>query len=581
MRHPSLLAARLALALSPVACGPAPVTPSDAVSADASDGGTDGARPRGGPADTLLGVDRDATLDRLAARIAAVQALSREGLARLGLTWDASIEAVRPRFRQAESSTDVFYALLALRNALHDVHSRLEVEPPTSERLGPPSEPDVFLPWRVEAERQDDASFAYIVQAVSPAWTEVPVGSRVLSIDGVETARVEREMRTWFAGSSPDGWRSFVASTFARRSPVELPSPRAGESVRITLVPPGERAPRTVTSAWSAAPWSPPGVDPCLASVDLEPAREFIDRPPEFIGINLCVHPTAEPTRKILRWFSFLYGFRDFAGSDPSLVYAPIALRERMRALSYPLPESALPYLPGERAPRGILDPARLGALDVSAVGAWLRRQGVRDLLIDVRENRGGHFDPSWAAGLATRTFRQPGMRVLFGPGLREDPSLLDRAEAGPQARLAQGYLLDHPEAAQSPLYPFICRSAACSESELDIAPSADPWGVRAVLLTGPGCVSACDTWASLLADNGLATVAGLPSEGADSPVRIPVELPLSDGASVVTMVLTVGVSYRGDGATVQGHPPVPSCPVAPSAAHRGGYLNAVLEACR
>ena len=208
-------------------------------------------------------------------------------------------------------------------------------------------------------------------------------------------------------------------------------------------------------------------------------------------------------------------------------------------------------------------------------------RQVVGGWLYGVGGEGGCHIDPNWVSALATGPLRQLGMSGLFGPGLREEPGLLERAEAGPQARLAQRHLQDHPEAEQSPLYPFICRSASCAPSELDVAPAAEPWGVRAVLLTGPGCVSACDTWAVTLADNRLATVAGLPSEGADSPVRVPVELPLADGSSVVTMVLTVGVSYRADGATVQGHPPIPSCEVPPTAANRAGYLDAVLSNCR
>ena len=582
----------MAVALGIAACGSPRTTPGDVgvpePPADAapeppadSEPAADAADPPpANAADALLGLRRDATFDRLLARIAGVQIVSAAGLDRLGLTWEESVARVRARFLAARTAEDVFYALLSLRNGLHDQHTRLEFSPPASDRVAPPAAPDVFLPWRIRPESVDASSTDYVIQAVSPAWDDVVPGSRVVAVNGVAMADLEQELVEWFPGSSPDGLHLFVARSLSHRSPAEMPSPRAGDAVTLDVVPPGERSARSVTTAWSAEYWNPPGSDPCIARVDMGPARDFLERAPEFVGINLCVYPTADPTRKVVRWFSFFYEFRDFSGGDPGLAYAPMALRERMSVMSYAIADADLPYLPGERAPHGLLDPGKMGVIEMEALGAWFRGQGVRSVLIDVRENGGGNFDPAWAGFLASDVFHQPAMQVLFGRGLRDEPALLERAEAGPQAAMARAYLRDHPEAERSPLYPFICRSQACGEADLDVPAAAQPWGVDAVLLTGPDCASACDTYAVTLQDNGLARVAGLPSEGADSPVRVPVDLVLADGQSVVTLVVTVGVSYRADGTPVQGHPPTPSCVVPPTAANRGGYLEAVLEAC-
>jgi hypothetical protein len=535
----------------------------------------------GGPADEFLGTDRDATFERLVGEITGVQVASPESLARLGLTWDQSLATARRRFHAAHARTDVYHALLSLRNSLHDLHSRMDLPTPSSSRVGPPSSPAVYLPWRVRPEYADGAPTAsYVVQATAPSAPGIAVGSRVVAVDGQPMDDVEREMREWFGGSSLDGLRAFVGRGLSRRGPEEMPTPAVGQAVVFDIVAPGETVPQPVTMRWSGQYWNPPGDDPCIATIDMGPAGDYIGRQPEFVGINYCVYPTGNPSKKVLRWFSLLYGFRDFSGGDPYLAYAPVALRDRLRVMSYTITDDDLPYLPGEHAPDGMLDPGALGVLEMDALGRWLASQAAGALLVDVRENGGGNFDPSWIAVFATSTFQQPRMQVYYGAGLRDQPDLLDVAEAGYQAVLAKEYLVSHPTADKSPVYPFICRTRACNESEVSVPPATTPLGVTLVLLTGPGCISACDTLASTMQDNGLATVAGLPSEAADSPVRVPLDVVLEDGRTVVTFVLTVAVSYHADGTTIQGHPPAPTCVVRPDAANRGRYLDAVVNTC-
>jgi hypothetical protein len=82
-----------------------------------------------------------------------------------------------------------------------------------------------------------------------------------------------------------------------------------------------------------------------------------------------------------------------------------------------------------------------------------------------------------------------------------------------------------------------------------------------------------------MMKDSGLAKLAGMPSAGADSPVRLPLDLPLKNGKDKVAFVLTVGVNHRSNGKILEGTPPAPDYPVYPSAATRGKYLEAVLAA--
>jgi hypothetical protein len=104
------------------------------------------------------------------------------------------------------------------------------------------------------------------------------------------------------------------------------------------------------------------------------------------------------------------------------------------------------------------------------------------------------------------------------------------------------------------------------------------PFAAAVVLLAGPGCVSSCDNFVSLIRDNGLGKLAGLPPRGGDSPVRLPLARTLQN-SQPFSFVLTVAVNYRPGGLVLEGNPPSPDFPVAPSASNRGKYLEAVLSA--
>jgi hypothetical protein len=570
----------IALALVVAACSnpsPGPLAPDLALPdlRAPAEAGSDG----GGEADRFLGKDRDRFFDDLVAAIDGLQVGSAPGLKRLGLSWSEALASTRARFRTARTAADVYYALLALQRSFHDVHSRFELGPG---ELAVPGGPAVALPIRLRAEYPSGAAgpVEYVVTAVEPAEAaSIAIGSRLVSLDGRPVAELERELVAWLRGSSPEALRESVARWLTRRHPVELPAPPLGSTVTLQLLPPqgGQTYERTLT--WrEPKPTSAP-LDPCLAGVAAfyRSAEEYPARQPELVGINLCVYPGGDPQTRVVRWFSFFYEFSDVSGGDPGLQGLP-SLRERLKHTSFKIAESELPFLPGEKPPSGRIDAIALSLMEIDRLFAHLGPQGAKRLLIDLRENGGGNFDPSWVAPFSGKPFKQLATEVHFRAGLRATPTLLDQAEGGPQAQLAKAYLLAHPTAEKSPLYPFICRSSSCAPAEIDVPGAPQPYAAAVVLLTGPDCVSSCDNYVSLIRDNGLGKLAGLPPRGGDSPVRLPLVRSLQNGQPF-SFVLTVAVNYRPGGQVLEGNPPAPDFPVAPSASNRGKYLEAVLSA--
>lgn len=530
-----------------------------------------------GVAGRLLGEDRDAYFDELVTAIEGVQVISTKGLARLGLSWPEALAPARARFRSARSAADVYYALLALQRSFHDAHSRFELAPG---EVAPPATPAVSLPFTLRAELPASGAgpTEYVVVAVEPAASvAIPVGSRLVAVDGRAPAELERELVTWLQGSSPDALRESVARWLVRRHPAELPSPAPGATVQLRFLAPKDGSSYERPLAWREAK-AGGASDPCLAGLGAfyPPSDEYAARKPEHIGLNLCVYPGGDAKTRVVRWFGFLYEYADVSGGDPAMQGLP-ALRSRLKHTSFTIPEHELPFLPGEQPPGGRIDAIALSSIELDRLFAALGAAGVSRMLVDVRENGGGNFDPSWISPYTAAPFKQLATEVHFRPGLRARPELLAQAEGGPQVALAMAYLLAHPSAEKSPLYPFICRSQSCSPDEIVVPGAPQPFPAALVVLAGPGCVSSCDNYVSLLRDNGLAKLAGLSPRGADSPVRLPLAFALKNGQGF-RYVLTVAVNLRPGSEVLEGNPPAPDFPVPPTAANRGTYLEAVLS---
>jgi hypothetical protein len=546
-------------------------TTTDAGAPSIDDPGSKPAEPT--EADTLLGTDRDATLAGLVKNIAGIQVVSTVGLARLGLSWEQALEPTRSRFRSAQTARDVYYALLSLQRSYHDSHSYLDVQGVLSQ----PKEPPVFLPLRVDVEYSADGkSHEYDVTRSSPSFTS-RVGSKIVAVDGKPMAAFEREILEWTDNASPEGLYAAAAQALEVRIPALMPSPNAGATTRLTFEKNG--ATEDVALTWSKTPparGSEP-IDTCTSGIDMAPSSDYAGRAAEHVGLNYCVYPTADPKTKIVRWFSFFYGYADFSGGDAGLEDFAPRLRDRLAVTSFTIPDNELPLYPGETLPGGRLDEQAMLLLDHRQLMGHLAAKGAARVVFDVRENGGGSFDPIIVADFAMAPFRQLATQVVFGEGLKNEPSLLD--DAGPTAKRAKTYLKANQEAQVSPLYPFICRTAACGDADFTITPPSPRLGASAVVITGPYCASSCDNFAVLMKDAANARIVGMPARAADSPVRVNFTARLADGKSAASFVLTVAVNKRATGAVVEGVPAALDVAVFPSAATRGAMPEAVLAA--
>jgi hypothetical protein len=208
---------------------------------------------------------------------------------------------------------------------------------------------------------------------------------------------------------------------------------------------------------------------------------------------------------------------------------------------------------------------------DQASLLAALRDSGASNVLFDVRENGGGSFDPAFFSAFTDRAYAIPMKRLFFAPGLRANPKQMSQVTmffdpmTNAQQTLTQD-MLQHPAAKYSIAYPFFCQTADCTPDEATYPPgdSPPPWTVA--VLTGPFCVSACDDFVSIIKDNGMGTLVGMPTASGDAPFQYPLPITFANGVTV-DLTLTIGDSLRPNTTTIlEGHPAAIDVPLPPTA---------------
>ncbi len=497
----------------------------------APDADTDARTPL--PADRWLGTDRAATFDRWLAAIRGVHHVSEDAFARLGTTLDAEVARSRARFLTASGDEAAYYAIVSLVAALHDAHVELHHFGAPGRRDLPdvlvPDEPTVFVRANIRAEREGDhTTYAVSAESIAP-------GAELLAVDGISIDELEDRLREWYRLHSPEGLRDFVASWVTYRDPRALPAPSPGDQLTLRVrTASGDEEDATLTWEAIAQTRGLPGPPRCCETFgSSEAATDYERRTPFASGEQWCAYDVDAVT--VVRACSFAYVDRDALVRDQQAMLDAIEVRA----------------------------PARV--------------------LFDVRENGGGDFDPVFFGAFTDRSYAIPLKRFYFGPALREDPGLLDRAivflERVPDPiALLEGELARGEDFSRA--FPFFCRTAACEATEATYEGRGLPTYEVAVL-TGPGCASSCDDFVSILRDNAIASTVGVPSAGADSPFRYVLELALADGTTF-DLVVTAGVSERPGGTTIlEGHPPPIDVEVAQVRENRGNYLSDAVARAR
>jgi hypothetical protein len=493
----------------------------------------------GGDADRYLGPDRQGAFDAYVAFITDVHAVSHDGAQRLGVPWEAALANGRRRFREARTTLDVYYALLSVQRSLRDGHGRFRRhELPVT--FGPAVELDFEAAVRYATPAGGPHEYA-VVRSGEP---DLPGGAVITGAGGLPIADLEAGLLEWYDRHTPEGFREFVARCLSLRRPQSLPCPAPGDAAPLTWRD-ESGAEHAVTLTWRAVT-DPAANDPdrngSSSSAATPPGRrdpsrfdeQYRDFPLELPGLLFDIHGTRRAGTKILRYVSFNY--------EQESDFAP----------------------------------------EIAAIAQHLRQAGARRVLIDVRENAGGAFDPALIGVFTDQPFLIMNKSLYYGARLKVHPEAIGldpRLElwTEEETRLLREDLAARPWASWSREIPFFCLTAACAPEEAVRRYDGSP-GYETVVLCGPATFSSGDMLVTLMKDNGLARLAGMPPGAGDAPYRWTLDYPLADGTKV-TLRLTNAVSYRPHtgGLTVEGNPPALDVPVYPTRANAAAYLDSVL----
>jgi hypothetical protein len=492
-------------------------------------------------ADRTLGPDRDQAFTAYVDFITSVHAVSRDGAARIGVPWETALENGQRRFREARTVEDVYYALLSVQRTLRDGHGRF-----ARNELPVTFGPAVVLDFDVVVRYAAPSGGAHEYVVARSGEPSLPPGSTITGCDGLDMAAFEARMLEWYDRHTPEGLREFAARRLSYRKPQSMPCPRPGEAAAITYRDADGRS-RTATLAWRAASVGI-GTDPDVngsseASAtppgQREPLRldaEYQGFPLEKSGLFFEIYGTRSAGTKILRYVSFNY-------------------------------ESESDFPP-----------------EIAAIGEHLRAAGTKRVLVDIRENGGGAFEPALVGVFTTQPFRIMMKSFYYGARIKAHPEAMKLDKkldlwTDDEARLLQEDLAAHPSATWSRPIPFFCRTAACADDEAAFQFDGSP-GYETVVLCGPATFSSGDMLVTIMKDNGIAKLAGMPSGAGDAPYRWRLDYPLADGTKV-SLRLTTAVSYRpnSNGVIIEGNPPIVDFPVYPTRANAGAFLDSVLAA--
>ena len=205
---------------------------------------------------------------------------------------------------------------------------------------------------------------------------------------------------------------------------------------------------------------------------------------------------------------------------------------------------------------------------------------------MDVRENGGGVLSLSIVELFTIKAYDIMLKSLYFGEHIKKNPALLDdkeRASIFPDSLRPQfkRELIADQAGGFSTKVPFFCQTEQCAASEANRPARAAARSFEVALLTGPDCFSSCDLLVSILKDNAVARLIGMPSGAGDSPMFLTHELTLPSGDKLTFTRLTIGVSYRPrtNGTILEAHPPALDIPLFPTKANRTTYLTSALTA--
>jgi len=276
-------------------------------------------------------------------------------------------------------------------------------------------------------------------------------------------------------------------------------------------------APHDIALAFQ--PWSPrdePGVSldspPPMAQVDCVPGA-----PPDYgdyaladVGVNACVYlprRAARPRIAIVRYLSFYY-------QGPGTPYRGQELR--------------------------------MVRVDHDLLARRLR--DVDGVVLDLHENFGGNNPFLFLGWFSGGPWDHP--RVLIDVRLEHDDAVL---RPFLQSGDGEGYAAARAEHRATYARRFLCEREPCTS----VTPPASERVTRApvAVVTGPSCVSSCDTFSLTWAAFHLGPIVGKQPAHAYTVVRLPIDVVGPDREPLGTLRVALSRSELRDGAPIEGEP--------------------------
>jgi len=340
-----------------------------------------------------------------------------------------------------------------------------------------------------------------------------------------------------------------LARALTRTSASRYPSPDPNLPINAVFADPGSQKEVSETVQWQR------GVTETLS-------KDYENLPLDYTGINYRLYKDAVDQTIILVYSSFNYSLRD---ADLKSALSKVSFSVPSFDNTQPLEGQSAwiaKFLEANQHPnvqglRNYPFNAILEEVDTLTLGRYLNQQTYPNLLIDVRENGGGSVPTTLLTLVAKARFKILTRELVYGPLIKRDNAFLQASLTyadNYMRKIITDQLAREPAASQSQRFPFNCKTANCNLDEAVFEPNVNIKKYNLAILSGPGCVSSCDQFVAIIADNNLGRIVGLPSRGAHSPMRAPKEFTLKNGDKF-SMIFTTGIGYRPNGEPLEGNP--------------------------
>lgn len=422
----------------------------------------------------------------------------------VGHAFRDEVPRLREEFERAADRTAALVALRHLQNSLRDAHCHLD--PP-----GDLPRRRLKLGVRLWAGGTAKAPEVRVVEVADPeAKAALSPGDRVVSVDGTPVAAWVAAHPFETASLPPDRW---LADTIARIALAELPwsTVREGDARVLGVV--HEGSPRDVTLRFRRRfpEAAEPDLDhpPPMAKVDCDARApiDYGDYALAAMGVNVCVYQPRKPARPrvpVVRYPSF-----DYRGP----------------------PEQSL----------------RMVRVDHEVLARELR--DADGVVLDVHDNHGGNNPFLFAGWFSPGPWDHERTITKVVPGL--DAATISEVMFGEDH--VQGYL-DAQKAGQPTFVTrFLCAPGRCDR----VSPPSSERVTRApvALVTGPGCVSSCDTLALVWATFHLGPVLGKQPAHAYTVNRLPIHVAGPASEDLGRLRLALSRSELREGVPIEGEP--------------------------